>query len=133
MRRTLAPILLLLFARAAVAALPEVTLGRVLSKQAGGSVTAAMTAELDRRPVFVKSRRGSDRGTRHPEHRVAPALLREREQRERSVRQTRRARAPPGPPRAGRWPYRGVTSATHQLTDAPPLTARRSRVGQSCR
>lgn len=47
------------------AALPEVTLGRVLSERAGGSVTAAMTAELDGRPVFVKSRAGSQRGMRY--------------------------------------------------------------------
>lgn len=52
-------------ALATAAALPEVTLGRVLREGAGGSVTAAMTAELDGRPVFVKSRAGSQRGMRY--------------------------------------------------------------------
>jgi hypothetical protein len=56
---------LALSAGAARAELPELTLGRVLREGAGGSVTAAMTAELDGRPVFVKSRTGSQRGTRY--------------------------------------------------------------------
>lgn len=58
-------LLVILCGSLAAAPLPEVTLGRVMNMGAGGSFTAAMSAMLDGKKVFVKSVRGNARGTRY--------------------------------------------------------------------